>query len=615
MRWIGWALVAVVAIAMRPAPTVAGEPGVVEATKVVVRSKAEFGEALEAALHPLLAEAANRSVLLVLDVSPNVRKNRAKLIAGVRGLAERFGGVSTWRLARLGEPAGDEHPDVGSLSAEIGDALGDDTPALSTIGALQETLKRSKVRDTAVVYVNDWRFEDDAELEKLIKDLKRATSALSVVGTEAAFARAWNDGWVSDDERFDLSDPSGMNIRDYYEEIGRSPFAKGDHEAPWHGGDTAYPHAPYRYHVFLWQYEFQEYDFDFAESDVEIPSFEDGKIPFEELERRLKGKGLDPLGKGPGEPEPPSEDASRYFPIPAAYGPYGLMRAAGETGGRYVLWSWNPGGRRQVHYEYSRCNLFPPDLRPRKEILKALRKNLPAAAMISAWNVLEEVPDTVVRHNAPLKKNLRTPRPLDRFPPGASMSFTWDDKGKYREYRRIAGDAVARLDEAAKILDRALEKSPPVPEDALARRYRADAELFRHVIRVVRFEIAEGLADTAKLPKNAWSNGNRIPGVSGRTWIRQGLDPEKVRLTDVTPRDAAEGQEVLAERKRILDHYRGTPFAEIVGLNDVEPLHFTWWDRGGTMPDLGRSPTESTGKPRPGAPGAPSTGGGPTTGK
>ena len=41
-------------------------------------------------------------------------------------------------------------------------------------------------------------------------------------------------------------------------------------------------------------------------------------------------------------------------------------RLAGMTGGRYVLWSWNPGGRSMVDYDYARCDLFP---RPRPALV------------------------------------------------------------------------------------------------------------------------------------------------------------------------------------------------------------------------------------------------------
>ena len=36
--------------------------------------------------------------------------------------------------------------------------------------------------------------------------------------------------------------------------IGRRPFGPFRGEAPWHGGDTAYPHAPYRWANDWWKY-------------------------------------------------------------------------------------------------------------------------------------------------------------------------------------------------------------------------------------------------------------------------------------------------------------------------------------------------------------------------
>ena len=51
------------------------------------------------------------------------------------------------------------------------------------------------------MYLCDWRFEDDFQVDALAADLAERKIVLSVVGTEAAFGRAWTDGSVDPTER------------------------------------------------------------------------------------------------------------------------------------------------------------------------------------------------------------------------------------------------------------------------------------------------------------------------------------------------------------------------------------------------------------------------------
>jgi hypothetical protein len=622
MRRCAWVL-PVLWVGVWTAGPAQGGPGAApDATHVVVRGKKDLGDALDAALHPLLEKRPDRPVLFVVDVSPNVKEKLASFAGALRSLDARYPHVGSWRLASLGATSAAEGTKASDLAPALPERLQAETPVVSTLDALARTIKKAGERASAVVYVNDWRFEDEADLEGFLRGLQRGGDALSVVGTEAAFERGWNDGFVPIEEQA-LDNPKGFSEQQYQKGVGRSPFGRPDHDAPWHGGDTAYPHMPYRWQTYLWQFEFTEFDFTDAEGDGE-PDLAgllggDGKPPdYEELKKRLKGlegkDGPDPL---PGKPEPPRDDANRKFPLPAAYGPYGLMRVAGVTGGRYVLWSWNPGGRRQVHYEYSRCNMFPPDLRPRRDILRALHGDALAAALLRAWCALEAASGKVLQHTAPLKSNLRTPRSIDAFPfgKGGTLALTWEHKGEWRQFQREAGSALEALDKAAKLLDGALADTPAVPDDPLQRRLRADAELLRHVVRVARFEIAEGLAASKSLPRDAWTRADQTPGVIDKVWISAGYDPEKIRTQPMQHADPKAAAAVLAERKALLTRYRGTPFAEVVGLNDVAPLRLTWWQRGGEVPLSGHSPTESVGDPKPHLPGAPSTGGGPSTGR
>ena len=68
------------------------------------------------------------------------------------------------------------------------------------------------------------------------------------------------------------------------------------------------------------------------------------------------------------------------YPLPSSFGPYALSRAAAETGGRYVLWSWNRTGRTTLLYDDVRCDLLAPDLRDRETIrADAIKRPLPGA--------------------------------------------------------------------------------------------------------------------------------------------------------------------------------------------------------------------------------------------
>ncbi len=188
-----------------------------------------------------------RPVIIVIDVTPNLRRQRTSVAEALETLGERVTNLDgRWRIAALGgRPTKTvRHPSGLVLHADR--LLAEETPAPSTLRALRRTLAAAPDRNEIVVYLADWRFEDEEDLEGFIGSLRRRGRTLNVIGSEACYNRAWNDGLP----RFAFGDEDGE------EGIGRAPFGPQDPEAPWHGGDTAYPHVPYSFGGFPWQTEF-----------------------------------------------------------------------------------------------------------------------------------------------------------------------------------------------------------------------------------------------------------------------------------------------------------------------------------------------------------------------
>ena len=600
-----------------------------------------------------------RPVLLVFDVTPHTRRGRTVIEEGLAALERKALAVPAWSVAALGgKPSkpGLSATDLGATSDRV---LKQDTDVVSTLTALAKTLKAWREKDGVVVYVADWHFEDDVDLEGFIQALRKKGRTLSVVGTEAAFRRGWNDGLRDGSERFEL-DVRGTAMRDYWDGVGRDPFGGRDKQAPWHGGDTAYPYAPYRWADTLWESAFSLSDWDLAEDDAGLGALfggsaeqgrdqrAPGRGPREigRIDERLAQTGLDdatraelearrealdrereqlmrdlaksfgggcrggrasarsdwrhsvreraqvidelgdllqaivdadddaeearleakqassrgrarpahggdraarvlrtasppdggvpdpeelkgrlPDGTVPDDLERPewidTDDVDRRFPLPSSFGPYGLMRAAGVTGGRYVLFSWNPSGRKTVQYEYSRCNLFPPDLRSRKAILRDLRDNPWARSMLAAWWTLAKARVEVLEQLPPLRENLRSACRMDRTPHVAWIPTSWDGPGEQKQCVRLATQAAEVLDQALKILDGGLADGGE-PQTDIDQRHHAEALLFRHAVRVARFELRE-TADVAKdVKRSAFKKKNESPGIHDESWVRRG---------------------------------------------------------------------------------------------
>jgi hypothetical protein len=435
----------------------------------------------------------------------------------------------------------------------------------------------------AVVYLADWRFEDHEALEGLVGACKRARVRFSVVGSEAAFGRPWNDGF----------DPDLPDL------IGHDAFETRKRGVPFHTGDTAYPHAPWTWGL-RWTTAFR--------SERRRRTHAARRARKYAHERGRKKPGPDEDEDLAARVDKVDDDAmERYsFPLPSSFGPYALMRLCAETGGKYVLWSWNPDGRSDVTYDFGRCNLFPPDLRSRDDILRDARKRPAARALASAWNEIANRDVQVARITPPLTRNAAAAMAMDRARGRGGLSYRWRDEYEWKIFLKRAPRTLEALDRAIGLLGRAL-KQPRT--DAVDRRYHADADLMRHVLIVLRFQLGEALAEARKLPPTAWRDEDLYPGLDPVLYLDDGPDvvPHVVQL-----HDPLGGATVAKDRARMLSAYRGTPFGEQIERNPVYTYKLDWRPVGRGKPTR-RTPAESE-TPRPTTPGGGSRGGGPTTG-
>ena len=413
-----------------------------------------------------------------------------------------------------------------------------------------------------------------------------------------------------------MNPAKGLGARRNAEGIGRSPFARPDRKAPWHGGDSVWPAVPYRFANGFWTSEFGPGDFPAppnagAGDAADLLERMRHGAPLEELARRLPGAGGAAKSAG---------GAFRTIPLPAAFGPHALMRLAGLSGGRYVLWSWNPTGRAKVQYDFARCHAYAPSLASRRRARKDATANRHHKACLRAWHLLLEMGGDIVAQDAPLTPNLAAPQPMDAVEPSGTFALSWREKAAWRDFLLTAENAMDVLDDAARLLDRALEKAPA--ERPGARRAFADARLLRHIVRVARFEAGEAFRVASRLDPAVFDDDATTHGIRPVPWIERGRDPDGIRTTAARPRDEQRARTVLAARRQMLDRYRGTPFGEQVALNEVQTFEPTTRPRidlsglpgsGGS----GRSPSESNG-PRPTSPpprpGGGSSGSGPSSG-
>ena len=291
-----------------------------------------------------------------------------------------MGERTTWRIAGLGERFGEAESDPHGLTRQFDRAFEMESPLTHTLKSLRKTIQSFPASGGVLVYLADWRLEDEIELESLIKDIQRRGHCFNVLGGEACFGRPWNDGFYPPGG---ARDPRGGNYDAY---VGRAPF-EIDTRRPYHAGDSAWPHLPFYFSGAWWTTKFP------GTRQVIIKKDDYGREEVEGLQEDIRERHPE------GEITWASENYS--FPMPSTYGPYPLMRAAAVSGGRYVLWSWNPGGRSDVVLNFQRCDLYPASLASRSVQAKQARRDPLARGLLEAWNLVADNRVSVARTTAP----------------------------------------------------------------------------------------------------------------------------------------------------------------------------------------------------------------------
>ena len=556
----------------------AAPAGGIGVPRVVLRGKTDLADALRAAIRA--GGTTPPAVAFVVDATPYVAGAEDRIVDAVMRIAPDLHGVRSWSAAGLGELMAAGGASSGTAALRIAEALRRRSGVANTMIALRTTLDTFTDRGGVVVYLADWHFEDDHGTEELISALRARGQTLSVVGSEAAFSRAWNDGLDWDTA---ARSPGGLGDP----RIGRNPFGGRDREAPWHGGETAWPAHPAYWNGAPWASEF-------------TPDVRRSARTVEDLRERLDGR-------------PVAPDTIHPHPLPSSFGPWGLMRAAGETGGRYVLWSWNPRGRSDVTYDWSRCDLFAPDLRPRGEIHADLARRPLAQAIVHAWNLLVHPSLGLAAVTPPLGDDFDAEE-MSRSPGGDGVRTSWANRDQYRTYLRAAPEALARMDDVLARLDRAVAAAQRSLDDA-DRRLLADVHMLRHVVRVQRHSLGEGLAEAKQVPDAWFSDREKWVGMRPIAWTEPGADPEAIRADFELLRDAERGRAALDDRAAMLRRYAGTPWGESVARNRMYVWRAEQFERGDANARASRSPAESSPTPPPATPGGSSGAPGPSTGR
>ncbi|MHC4818140.1 MAG: hypothetical protein ACYTF8_08810, partial [Planctomycetota bacterium] len=166
------------------------------ARDVVVRRTERLVDALVAATAPASGRhGQRREVAIIVDVTPYTAAWERALGEALIRLEVRAPRVTGWRIAPLGGRWCKPSRSALGLIPRLTRVLAHETPSENTMLDLQRTLHGFTASGGVVVYLADWHFEDDHRLERLVSSLRRRRQVFSVVGSEAAFTRAWNDGF------------------------------------------------------------------------------------------------------------------------------------------------------------------------------------------------------------------------------------------------------------------------------------------------------------------------------------------------------------------------------------------------------------------------------------
>ncbi|MEN8151490.1 MAG: hypothetical protein ABFS86_16860 [Planctomycetota bacterium] len=577
-----------------------GKTAIRTADRIVVRGRTDLVGLLRDATRDAWREGREpRAVAIVVDVTPFTQLAAPQIRTALEKIGEEhlnLGGE--WAIGALGRPMRKSVRHPSALVHQVSAVLESETRERLVFRALRRSL--ANFRDPGVVvYLADWRLEDDIGLEGFITELQRRKQSLSVIGTEGCFTRGWNEAFFPR-HKADAA-------QKYEPGIGRHPFGRPDPEEPWHCGDTAWPHVPWHFRVPHFHTVFTT---GHGRSGTEEEPFLDREeyAKPELLEARLRQVTGDVEGLG--------------YPLASSFGPWPLMRACAQTGGKYFIFSFNPYGRTDVQYDFARCNHFAPDLRSRKEIFADARRRPLARGLMKAWEMLGNRKFEIAAITAPLTPT-GSPLPMVEVNALHCMSCAWCKKEQHTHFLRVARENRENLVQVARVLDAAL--AAPRKADAVDRRYRADAEYLRHIVAIYRFEIGEAIAAAETVTPADWDDDRTFPGIVPKVWIRSGSDPDQVKTADDLGAQRGDaGREIAELRRAFLRRYGGTPFGELVGRNHVATWVLARYirveeDDGPYGPMSGGTPSESgtnrapSPPPRTG-PGS-SSGGGATSGR
>jgi hypothetical protein len=482
------------------------------AAEVVVRGTKTLDAALLLATSgPAPKANAAATATLVFDATPSVVAAKPRLIAALRALDTRPTSASRWRAAVLGKPPGPVKERPSELAADLERLLAQPAPPTNdTLGALRASLETG-TPPGVVVYVADTAFEDDSGAETLADLLRSRGVRFNVVGPEAAFGRAWYDARfnvVAVDRGGGVGRPGA----------GRAPFGPQDPQAPWRGGDTAYPHLP-------------------------------------------------PYWNNLGVPNWPWPDGFSTGIIPSSFGSYPLSRVAVATGGRYVLWGWTASASNDGPvYDDAQCDRFAPDLRPRAVIAEDAQRRPLARALNAAWRAVAGERASFAYVTPPFDD--RGPARLERIPWRGVLRTCFNEKYVRDDFVAAAHEVGRALAEEERLLAAAL-KQGPARRDAVDRRYAADIDLLRYALLLHRFTLGEAALVAQEIGDDGW-DGTELPGVGSLILVPAKSAPPRAGLPKPPapklgrPRDEALFAEVLAAREALLKNYAGTPYAEIV---------------------------------------------------
>ncbi len=505
-------------------------PPPLPAHQVIVRGRGTLARSLISACAPAWTGSSRvRRVILIVDPVQPLADVTEDFISALVALDERSPTELRWSLATLGRGPERSTPTASALSPALGSALQPRNLIADTLTSLRLTAAKCPA-NSLLVYVAALNFEDERDVEGLAMALHSRGQTLSVVGPEAGFQRAWNDG---------INPPySGRKEADgsttiYDPNVGRSPLAADDPDgtrAPWHGPETALPMLPARFGGHF---------------DGRLFTFRDEVDP------------------DTGEPvRRPYEHA-----YPSGWGPWSLMRLAAVTGGRYVTWSTQPTGT-TVRYDGARLDLFAPDLRARADVLDAAAKRPLRAAVVRVWGAMTDASDVVFGSTPPVRTDLESPlrmcEPSSRLGPPRVFYEREDHQDFLAQCPRL----MRLLDTAIRKISAAIARSER-PRDDDARRDLADARLERHVLLCERFAWGEAYARGRRLMSRAWRDDGRVPALDWVTYAHSRDDGTRMLDEDVDIVDAERAAEVLADRNFLLDTYAGTPWGALIARNRI----------------------------------------------